>query len=381
MRKIRVLYITANGGLWGDNKALLQFLENIDNVEPYVVVGNKGLFINELKKLSIPHAIVKNYFSVWPSLHSFRDIVLFLPRLLRMIFINKLAYFKVKKIVKCFKPDLIHTNTGPVHIGHQLALQFKIKHVWYLHEFQILDFNMYPFPSFSSFTRKLQNYNNYVIANSKAVYRYFGSLPNARIIYSAMLSKKQKEPIITAKEKYFLFVGRISVTKGIKEVVETFGRFSRFNNEFKLKIVGSGSLVLEKHMKDYVNSVGLNDRVEFLGFRNENDIKRLMQHAYATIMASRNEALGLVTIEAMANGCLVIGRGTAGTAEILQNGKYGLIYHTSEDLLNLMIEITTTSFDKYLPFIIQAQDYVFETFAIEKSINSLYKLYEEIVYF
>ena len=55
------------------------------------------------------------------------------------------------------------------------------------------------------------------------------------------------------------------------------------------------------------------DNVKFLGIRK--DIYSLMKNAMALVVSSPSEGFGFITVEAMLNGCLVIGRNTAGTKE------------------------------------------------------------------
>ena len=49
------------------------------------------------------------------------------------------------------------------------------------------------------------------------------------------------------------------------------------------------------------------------------------------IMNSKAEGFGRVTVEAMLAGCLVLGRRTGGTLEIIDNAKNGILYDTEEE--------------------------------------------------
>ncbi|MCX7986268.1 MAG: glycosyltransferase family 4 protein [Bacteroidales bacterium] len=378
MEKIKIFYITANGGMWGDNKALLNLLDHLENVEPYIVVGSKGLLINELELRSIPYSYIRNFHCVWPHLASLRDILFFVPRLLRTLFFNWLAYIKISKIIQHLNPDIIHTNIGTVQLGYLLSKKFKLKHVWHLREFQKIDFGMIPFPSFTSFLKKLSYQGNNIITVSNTLYQYFGALSNAQVIYDGVMHAKEKQEIIYNKEKFFLFVGRTTFAKGLDEVIKTFVRFCNFITDYKLIIIGSGSSKIEeKFLNSYLKQIHVKDKIEFLGYRT--DANEFMKRASATIVASRNEALGFVTVEAIVNGCLVIGKNKSGTAEILQNGKYGLIYNTSDELLKLMIEVARNPAEKYYPLISSAREWVFENFTIEKNVYALQNLYYKLV--
>lgn len=376
--KIKVLYITANGGMWGDNKALLNLLDNMTSVTPFVILGNDGLFRIELEKRAIAHTIVKNYLSVWPGLTSFRDVILFLPRLGRMLLANYLALKKLQVIIAKVQPQILHTNIGPVHLGHFLSKKYKIKNVWHLREFQIADFNMHPFPTLNSFLRKIHQPNNHIIAISKCVAEYFKlSSNNSCVIYDGVLDSSQSIKINIHKEKYFLFVGRISIAKGVDELVRVFSKFCKKNTDFRLKIIGTGSSLLENELRSFINNEGIENRVDFLGFLS--NVDEFMQKAYATVVASKNEAFGFVTIEALSNGCLVIGKATAGTKEILKNGEYGLIYRNEDELLSMLHKVAQTPVEEFIPLISRAQEYVYSNYTVARSAMLVEQLYRQIL--
>ncbi len=375
---MKILYLTANGGLWGDNRSLLALLEELTDIKPIVIVGADGPFINELAKRKISFKIIPNYHNVWPNIKNFRDGLLFLPRLCRTLFYNKIAYYKILKIVKDFNPNLIHTNIGTVHIGYHIAKKCKIKHVWHIREFQTLDFNMKPFPSFSLFINKVHDYkHNYIIAISKTIYNFLGNPSNGKIIYNGIVNEIDKPFIKPNKEKYFTFIGRISLAKGIDEIINSFLEFCKYDFNYTLYIVGTGNLRLENQLKKQIKSAQMEKRVIFVGFKK--DINDIIQNAKAIIVSSHNEAFGRVTVEAMANGCPVIGKATAGTAEILKNGEYGFLYNTQEELVNIMLKIANTPDSELLPLLTKAQNYVFENYTKQKYANEVKKVYLQIL--
>jgi glycosyltransferase involved in cell wall biosynthesis len=293
-----------------------------------------------------------------------------------MILVNQIALIKISQIIKAFQPEIIHTNIGPVHLGYHLAKKFRIHHVWHIRELQTLDFGLKPFPSMNVFKKKLKNPFNTIITVSKTIHQFWGSLSNAQVIYDGVILSNNKIPI-QEKEKYFLFVGRISYAKGIHEVIETFTEFCKINHEFQLKVIGTGSHLLEKKLKKYVSDHKIEHRVEFLGFCD--NVAEYMKKAYAIVVASKNEAFGLVTVEAMANGCLVIGKATSGTAEILENGKFGFVYNNNQELLSLMHKVASMPVEEFMPIVLQAQKKVYEFYTIENTVKQIRDLYDSVL--
>ena len=65
-----------------------------------------------------------------------------------------------------------------------------------------------------------------------------------------------------------------------------------------------------------------------------NEVFQLYNNSDCFVMTSRIESFGIVTIEAMAFGLPVLAANSPGNIDILDNGKFGIIYDNSEkDLL------------------------------------------------
>ena len=75
------------------------------------------------------------------------------------------------------------------------------------------------------------------------------------------------------------------------------------------------SLVTQGELEDYVTILGYMD-----------DPQPLMERCDLVLMCSRNEAFGLVTLEAMQVGKPVIGTRSGGTLELIKDGFNGLLY-------------------------------------------------------
>ena len=113
--------------------------------------------------------------------------------------------------------------------------------------------------------------------------------------------------------------------------------------------------------------------VKFLGFRS--DRLDLMYKAKAIIVPSRFEGFGFITVEAIMNGCFVIGHNTGGTSEIAQNCKSVYLYDTKEDLINLLMNLEYNS--KKMK---ESQEYAELNYTNEESANQVLNFYQIIKY-
>lgn len=122
-----------------------------------------------------------------------------------------------------------------------------------------------------------------------------------------------------------LFVGGLDKAHYFKGVDVLLEALARLPSRVKLRIVGQGELS-EKYKK-LRNSLGLKERVEFLGRLPENDLIGEYERADALVLPSVNshEAFGLVLIEAMASGTPVVASDLPGVRKVFTSGQEGAL--------------------------------------------------------
>lgn len=122
------------------------------------------------------------------------------------------------------------------------------------------------------------------------------------------------------------FSGDLPVILGVGRFVDfkcfslLLSAFARMQEDLRLVLIGGGPL--EENLKQQSNQLGIEDRVEFLGFT-DNPYK-YMQRADVLAHSSRYEGFGLVLVEAMACGTPVVATDClGGPSDILEDGEYG----------------------------------------------------------
>lgn len=96
-----------------------------------------------------------------------------------------------------------------------------------------------------------------------------------------------------------------------------------FKNGFTLKYAGEGSEC--NRIMQVSRKLGVEDNVKLLGRINREDVIRLMDESDLFIMISKNETFGLVYLEAMARGCIVIASRQEGFDGIIRHGYNGFL--------------------------------------------------------
>ena len=382
---MKILYILHSSQNNGSEKAvfnIISYLMNY-NIEVVVVLPEKGKLISQLNALGVKTYILPIQMNIYPKTKTFRDFILYFFRIFRMLFYSIVSYFKLKKFVKQEKPDIIHTNVGVVHTGHSIGKKCKIPHVWHIREFQKLHFGWRAFPSNKSFKKKLFHPNNYLTTITNSIYDYYSmeKANKAKVIYDGVLCDEKPE-IKADKQKYILFVGRLEEAKGIEELIQAFVAIMSAFPEYELWIAGSGLNSYKNYLQSKINANDLS-KIRFLGFRT--DVAALMSEATALVVPSRFEGFGFITTEAMYNGCLVIGKNTAGTKEQFDNGlqltneEIGIRYTTQGELVSAMQQVVEQGIETYLPMIYRAQKTVMELYTIKQSAEQMYHIYNDIL--
>ena len=115
-------------------------------------------------------------------------------------------------------------------------------------------------------------------------------------------------------------------------------------------------------------------------FDHRDDVVKMMENASALIVASPFEGLGRMTIEASFKGCLVLGRNSGGTREILNITKGGLVFNTKEELSFKMLEISKMiGTEEYTARALFAQNICVEKCSNENYCEMIFGIYLNLI--
>ena len=122
------------------------------------------------------------------------------------------------------------------------------------------------------------------------------------------------------KEDYYCFIGRLSHEKGVGTLIDAASRLP-----FKLKVIGGGPLAEGLQAK----SRGLQANIEFVGFKQWEEIKELVGKARFTVVPSEwYENNPLSVIEAQCLGTPVLGARIGGIPELIEEGVTGMTFES-----------------------------------------------------
>jgi len=118
-------------------------------------------------------------------------------------------------------------------------------------------------------------------------------------------------------ERDFLYVGRFVAKKRLLPLIEAYGAYVARVGAAARRLVLVGSGPDEAAMRARIAELGLEDKVVFTGFLQEEQIALAMDRALALLLVSGEEQWGLVVNEAVAVGIPVIASTTVGATDAL----------------------------------------------------------------
>jgi glycosyltransferase involved in cell wall biosynthesis len=178
-----------------------------------------------------------------------------------------------------------------------------------------------------------------------------------------------------------LFAANLQPSKGIEEALSAYLKLKVLDQTgIKFFIIGDGKPEYVDKLKSIAGEQMRNGNIQFFGYRD--DIPRWMQRAKAVIVASEHEGFGRVAAEAMFNGSLVVGKKSAGTAELLEpwhGSQIALLFMDEESLVERMIEAAFMDGGRYTQTVLAAQQKAVECFSIEGNAEHVLEIYTRLV--
>ena len=131
--------------------------------------------------------------------------------------------------------------------------------------------------------------------------------------------EKRKTLGINKKDIVLLSVGELNKNKNHEVVIKALAKMKR--EDIHYFIAGKGEL--EEYLKNLVKKLGLETKVDFLGFRK--DVIELYKISDIFIFPSKREGLPMALMEAMASGTPCIVSNIRGNIDLIDDGVSGIV--------------------------------------------------------
>jgi glycosyltransferase involved in cell wall biosynthesis len=242
------------------------------------------------------------------------------------------AVFKLVKILKQRQPDILHS-----HMVHANLLGRVVRVFYRIPVVISTAHSMNEGRRWREIAYRMTDFLADITTNVSraAVDRYLrvGAVPKDKIIFipngiDTFLfqfnqdARLQLRKDLGLNENFvWLAVGRFEEAKDYPNLLQAFKSVTDERNDAALLIAGQGTLF--EDIKSMAHSLGLTEKVRFLGVRR--DVPELMSTADAYVMSSTWEGLPMVLLEAAACELPVVSTDAGGNSEIVLDGVSGYI--------------------------------------------------------
>ena len=352
---MNILHISRTMGQGGAEKVVYQLCNSCpSNINLFVAStgGNLAdkLELNGVKQFIIPDIDKKNPFLMVKTI----------------IILNR--------IIRKYNIDIIHSHHRMAAFYSRLLTFFnkKVKRVYTAHN---VFYNKKKLLSFALNNSSIVAVGNGVKNNLVQIFNI--SADRVNIIYNSVeypkriskvdeISKLKKNTIIVAA------IGRLSEQKGLDIFIKS---ISLCSNKVKALIVGDGQI--KPQLLNLVNKLHLEDRVIFLGYRN--DVLNIINSVDFVVLPSRWEGFPLTPIETFMMKKTIIATNIDGNNEIIKDQFSGLLFE-KDNYVELSKKINLLSSDNKLRSNLENNAYneYKKKYSYSTFINKYYKLYKSL---
>lgn len=195
-------------------------------------------------------------------------------------------------------------------------------------------------------------------------------------LYTKNTKKILTNKLFDKEDKKVLFIGRLVYYKGIEVLLEAFSH--TYGSE--LFIVGKGPL--EKELLDLSMSLGIHDKVHFMGKLSDVELMEALEDCDIFVLPSveNSEAFGIVQMEAMAYGKPIINTClNTGVPYVSINGETGItVEPRNANQLSKAIKELVENDEKRKEYGERAYELVRQKFEMKKVLNDLFELYKDL---
>lgn len=145
---------------------------------------------------------------------------------------------------------------------------------------------------------------------------------------------------VTDGEKLLFFAGRLEYEKGVQTVLDALPIVLK---EQPVRFVVAGVGTHAEALRAHATRLGLDDRVEFLGFIDDDELRLWYAAADLAVVPSLYEPFGMVALETMASGTPCIAADTGGLRELVVHEATGLRFTPGDphSLAAMILRLTT----------------------------------------
>lgn len=293
--------------------------------------------------------------------------------------------FRLFKIIRTIKPQIVHLHLSTLLYGYFLPLIFpSIRFVYTIHNLAHKTCNSGILKLLNKIFFKYKLIHVITISDEcKQSYSDFYTLDNAILLYNGRSLDGKSESFhevetqlkglkTSSGDMLFVHIARYHQQKNQSLLIDVFNRLDNEGKEFQLLILGDWSFCNEaKQLKKRAC-----DRIHFLGTKN--NVQDYLYCADAFCLTSIYEGLPISLLEALSCGCVPICTPVGGIKDVIQDGVTGYLSDgISVDAYYKSVIRFLESTDKIDKQVLK--DYFESKFSIEKTASEHIDFYKGLL--
>ncbi|MCX5700702.1 MAG: glycosyltransferase family 4 protein [Candidatus Omnitrophica bacterium] len=243
------------------------------------------------------------------------------------------SVFKLSKIIKAEKIDIVHTHSRTTQVLGSLLQWFTgVKHVFTCHGFFKSRILRRLFPCWGdkiiAVSQQVKDHlvQDFKVSDKKIVVinngidadRFIGELSKTKDEIRQELGLNHG-PLVG-------IIARLSDVKGHKYLIEAMKVVLEKAPSAQLVIIGEGKM--QEELKNLTMGIGISKSVIFI--QQTSNMQEALSVMDVFVMPSLQEGLGLALMEAMASGLSVVGSNVGGIKTLIEHGRNGLLVEPAD---------------------------------------------------
>ncbi len=320
---------------------------------------------------------------------------------------DRKAYLQIRKIIREFKPDIVHSHASKAGaLGRLAAFAEKVPvvvHTFHGHVFHSY-FGKVKTGMYKSIEKHMAQRSDAIIAISKIqeseLVNEHKVVPSDKAIVIPLgfelqrFTENREEKRKSFRDEYKLkedcvaigIIGRLTAIKDHKFFFEVIKRLTETNTKaIKVFVVGGGELFepLKKSCEDQalLEVDGVSDNRSPIIFTSWiKEIDKVMAGLDLVALSSKNEGTPVSLIEAQAAGLPVISTDVGGVGDVVLNNKSGFVIPKNNlEIYSEKLQELISNQQLRQEFGHRGQQHVQEMFSIERLVNDVSALYKGLL--
>jgi glycosyltransferase involved in cell wall biosynthesis len=327
-RGLRVVYLDHIARLSGAEIALLRLLPHLRGVDAHVILGEHGPLAERLQEAGISVEVLP----IAPAARDLRKDALGRGAS-PAVALQTLAYVvRLALRLRRLQPDIVHTNSLKAGVYGALAARAAgIPVVWHVRDRVAEDY--LPKPAVRLVRALIRHLAGAVLANSEATLQTLSPRDLGRVhaVIPDSVEISSHAATTAGTATTFGMLGRIAPWKGQDLFLRAFAASFPRGTE-RAVVVGTplfGEQSYEEELRRLAESLGIAERVEFRGFREDiwSELASFDVLVHASLIP---EPFGQVVIEGMAAGLPVLAPDEGGPAAVILDRHNGRLFRSRD---------------------------------------------------